>query len=187
MPTVMGSDYIYAPNGFYPQDGVSNARAGGIAQCVNAAYTTPYTVAFSANTHTSSSINATITPRSSGDGILIYARWCGEMDNLWDVVWNIARNGSIISDPGNTPGNRNPGIMVGGDSYAAAAENNASTPAMVDLWYYDEPGTTAAVTYSLYFRRNTASTLYVNRTIIDSNTVDYERYISQMSLFELAR
>ena len=185
----LGSDYAIA-NGNLPISGYSDT-GGGVVQTNYTHYTTIATQALSANANNrvnnSGLGGITIAPKSSSNGILIYARWSGETDNLWNLMWGLERDGTYLTDPGNTPGSRSIGVLPGGDSYAAAAENNASTPAMVDFWWMDFPGTTGNVTYYLTCRPAAAQTLYINRTVTDTNADGFERMTSGMMVWEIAR
>lgn len=186
---ILGSDYTTS-FGNLPISGFSNT-GGGVVQTNYTHYSTIATQAFTANVNNRVN-NAglggiSITPAAPGNGILIYARWSGEIDNLWNVMWGLERDGTYLTNPGNTPGSRNIGVLTGGDSYATTAENTGSTPAMVDFWWYDTPNTTSTVTYYLTCRPIVAVTGYINRTVTDSNADGYERLTSGMMVWEIAR
>ncbi len=85
-----------------------------------------------------------------------------------------------------TGSNRNFGLASASETYYAGADDS-STPAYVMLHYYDQPNTTSAITYKLGFRANSGGTLYINRTATDSDTGDYERYMSIISATEIAQ
>lgn len=186
MAVTIGNNAATA-NGNIPISGYSHT-GGGVVQTNYSHVTTITSRALTANTDISvSEISTSITPKSSSNGILIYARWSGEIDNLWNVMWGLQRNGTYLTNPGNTPGSRTYGVLPGGDSYAAAAENNASTPAMVDFWWYDEPGSTNTLTYTLTCRSVNGLVLYINRTFTDANNSSHERMTSGIMLWEIAR
>lgn len=189
MAVILGSNYTTS-NGNIPISGYSDT-GGGVVQTVYNHYLTPTSQTLTVNgndrVNNAGLGGVSITPKSSSNGILIYARWSGEIDNLWNVLWGLERDGTYLTDPGNTPGSRGIGVLPGGDSYAAAAENNASTPAMVDFWWYDQPGTTSTITYYVTCRSPLAQPLYINRTFTDSNADGYERMSSAMMAWEIAR
>jgi hypothetical protein len=181
----MGSGFVIANAANLPISGYSNS-GGGIIQTVYTHFTTPATQALTANVANNIySIN--ITPFSASSGVIIYARWSGEVPALWDAMWGLNRGTTYITNPGNTPGTRNIGVLPGGDSYAAAADNDASTPAMVDFWWMDFPSTTSTTTYFLTCRPAAARTLYLNRTVSDTNAAGFERMTSAMMIWEVSR
>ena len=51
--------------------------------------------------------------------------------------------------------------------------------------FLDSPATTSAVTYKMQIKMN-AGTAYVNRTAADSDTADYPRLASTITLMEVA-
>jgi len=197
----LGSDYAIA-NGNLPIQNLSSlsplyATGGGVVQTIYTHYTTTATQAMTANANNRvnnaglGGISITTKPASPATGasnvVLIYARWSGEINNLWNVMWGLERDGTYLTDPFNSPGSRNIGVLPGGDSYATTAENNGSTPAMVDFWWLDVPPANATSTYYITCRPAAASTLYINRTVTDSNADGFERMTSGMMVWEIAR
>lgn len=180
-------NYAVTANGNIPISGYSHT-GGGVVQTSYSHVTTITSRSLTINSNISvTEIQTSITLTSASNGVLIYARWSGEVDNLWNVMWGLERNGTYLTDPGNTPGSRGYGVLPGGDCYAAAAENNGSTPAMVDFWWYDEPGSLNTLTYTLTCRSATGTVLYINRTFSDTNNNVYQRMTSGIMLWEIAR
>lgn len=178
--TYLETDYI-APSSF--------SQNGGIVQTVVLNDTTQRSQAFTTNIRGSiTGLSATITPRRTDNSILIYARWCGEVSNLWNSVFALRRNGTEIGFgfPGVT--NQEYGITCGMDTYSANATDNASTPAQMNFWYRDSPATTSSVTYDVSFLSSSSGgvTLYTNRTITNSNTQFYELPTSSVYLLEVS-
>lgn len=163
------------------------SNLGNVIQTVVLDNSTTYSQLTGANVYTAITglSGVQITPRRSSNRILIYAKWCGEIQSMWDVTWTIARNGSLISFP-SFYGSRNAGTTCGADTYSQAGGNNASTPAQMNFWTLDQPSTTSTTTYSLVVRSRINRTIYTNRTISDTNNVAYERMISSIHLLEVS-
>jgi hypothetical protein len=89
----------------------------------------------------------TITPKLSNSRFLIMIRFLCEADNQWDNVWNIQRNGTRINTDGSTFNQFSTGMAK--QTYAGA-ENNSSTPEIVNFRTWDISGSTAGE--SLTFR-----------------------------------
>jgi hypothetical protein len=67
-------------------------------------------------------------------------------------------------------------------------DDNSSTPATVNINYYDEPATTSQVTYRIGAHPGSAAaTFYINRSIVDSDSDGYERGISSITIMEIAQ
>lgn len=178
---------------------VNESGGGGIVQIVDNTYTgqtligSPTSNAY--NEFSSGIMDATITPKNTNNGILIYVRFAGELYQDYNTLFGIKRNGAVISDPADSrlgsyaPGsNQNRGITPGRVSYSVGAGNNYNTtPSMADFYYYDLPQSNQALTYRLIIRQNNGQAIYLNRTRSDSNTNTRERLTSCFRLFEICR
>lgn len=178
-------------NRLFPIGGIpSGAFSGGIIQMSSMTYSTPTTLAISATVLGQLPYSIEITPRSASNKMLIYVRWCGEVDDGWSTTFCVRRSGPSVGTnflgTSHIDGVKNVGIAVPVMSYAAAAANNASTPEACQFWYSDSPNTTGAVTYTPFIRSALAQTVYINRTFTDSNTTSFERMISGMIVLEVS-
>ena len=167
--------------------------AGSIIQTQFTKYSTATTLSYSADTAIAiPGIEVSITPTAANSVIKLEASWGGETvsSSTWDHTFFFYRNTTQIptsSDFTTSPGsNRNFGLGTACETYYAGADNS-STPAYVMIHYFDQPNTTSAVTYKLGFRANDGGTLYINRTVGDLDTGDYERYMSIISATEIAQ
>lgn len=138
---------------------------------------------------------SSITPRKTGNKILIGVQWCGEIDDLWNAAFMIKRTTggtfAFTEDFGNQTVGWNPamqaGTATGFDTYAAAAENNASTPASCTFWVWDGyVSSTNITTYALAVRCSQNETIYTNRTQSDTDNDQHERFQSWMCLMEFS-
>jgi len=179
----LGSNYLQA-NYIAPS---SFTQSGGIIQTVVLNDTTQRTQSFTINSRAAiTGLSASITPKRSSNAILIYARWCGEVSTLWNSVFGLRRGGVDIGNPA-ALSLQEAGITCGMDTYSANAADNASTPAQMNFWFRDTPGTTGTVTYDLTFMSSAGTvTLCTNRTITNSNTTNYELPSSAIYLMEVS-
>jgi hypothetical protein len=107
-------------------------------------------------------MSLTVTPKLSGSKFLVRVRVFLEVDNSWDVVWNIKRDGTRINAAGQTINWF--GLSMAMQTYGAA-ENNDSTPEFLDFVTLDETGSTAGTpfTYQLVASSNgTNRTCFIN-------------------------
>ncbi len=166
---------------------------GSVIQTQFTKYSTATTLSYSADTAIAiPGIQVSITPTAANSIIKLEASWGGETasNSTWDHVFFFYRDTTQIpaaSDFTTSPGSNRPfGLGTACETYYAGSDDS-STPAYVMIHYYDQPNTTSAVTYKLGFRANSGGTLYVNRTVGDLDTGDYERYMSIISATEIAQ
>jgi hypothetical protein len=158
---------------------------GKILQVVQTYYDTPTSQSISAQNYTDiTGMSATITPSSTNSRILIHARWFGESSATnEDTGFGLKRNGSIIGAPLST-GSRAAVMTTASINYF---NDNSSTPESAQLWYVDSPSSTSSTTYTMWNSNNSAVTLYINRTVTDTNTFNFERGTCAMILMEVGQ
>jgi hypothetical protein len=164
---------------------------GHVIQVVNTKIVTPTAVSVPASytTHTDiPSLAASITPKSATSQILVTVNWFGEFNpqtSVWNTVFNLKRNGTVISVPAGAPSTTNPcGITMATASYYASDAN--STPEIAAFQYLDSPASTSALIYQVSVVAAEASTLYTNRTV-GATTGVYEYGTSMITLMEIAQ
>jgi len=138
------------------------------------------------------------TPKSSGNKILLYCKWCGQFSYIHNSMFAVLRNPQLgfgktvvdtttenLSTWGSAVGTTTPMLSYGGSPAP-------STPQMATFWAVDSPNTTSTINYVLGFQwRATATatlqdTLYTNRTIADTDNNQYERFLSMMIAMEIS-
>jgi len=156
-------------------------RAGNVLQVVNTTYTGAFSQAISYNTKINN-VQASITPTNTSSKILIMCHvfWEGSLPDH-NMGWFLYRDSTLLRAP--TAGSRTPVISMAGTGYYD--NDQASTPTTVAIHYFDTPSTTSAITYApgVY---TASGTIYINRTVLDSNVDGYERGISSITLMEIA-
>ena len=169
-------------------------QPGATLQTQFTQYASKVTQAYSADTATAiTGMTVNITPKFANSAIKLVGTWGGEIsDNgLWDHVFFFYRDSTQIPPSSDFPDhaskpNQPFGLGCAGETYYAGADNS-STPNYVNIQYYDFPNTTSQITYKLGIRFNSGGTLYINHTVGDANTGDYERFMSQITATEIAQ
>lgn len=104
-----------------------------------------------------------ITPKGNNSKFLIHFRGVGEIDNSYNCIFNIQRDGARININGlNTSYS---GISMFSQTYAPAVNDNDSTPEVNDFWTLDNTGSTAGVsiTFRLVVCGDGSHTYWYNR------------------------
>ena len=82
-------------------------------------------------------------------------------------------------------GNRNVGIRMG-NSISYHLDNESSTPEPAVYSYFDSPSSTSQINYKVGVKPRVSRTWYLNRTVGDTDTDNYERGISLICVTEIA-
>jgi len=143
------------------------AGGGVILQVLQAAKTDTATIASSTFTDITG-LSQAITPASTDNKILILVE-TNFVSN--DPFFRILRDSTAIG-VGATAGSRPP----------ASFAKQVLGASMVFL---DSPATVSAVTYKLQWRRRSSGTVYLNRTVADTDDDDNSRTISTITVMEV--
>jgi len=130
---------------------------------------------------TGTDFDISITPKGNGSKFIVSARWFGEVNTAWNVVFNIHRDGVRINADGATASNRL-GLSMATQTYITT--NNSATPEIMNLQTVDSTGSTigTAITYTLVAAANNSYTMWTNRTFTAGN----EEGISELMIMEVA-
>lgn len=124
-----------------------------------------------------------ITPKGNGSKFFVSARWFGEVDTGWNVVFNVQRDGVRINADGATALNKL-GLSVASVSYAVTTDNN-STPEIMHIQTVDSTGSTVGtdITYTLVAAASgSGKTMWTNRMF----GAAYEFGVSELIVMEIA-
>tara|TARA_A100001388_G_scaffold140751_1_gene104347 strand:+ start:690 stop:1268 length:579 start_codon:yes stop_codon:yes gene_type:complete len=149
---------------------------GAIIQTQKTVITTPFTIALSTNTDTTvTGMTVNITPSFSNSIILLTGQIMGEHTHPHNLMFTFFRDSTKLGQPAG--GNRNVGIAPFPNTYHSDA---ASTSEFVNFQHHDTPSTTSQITYKITGNTSATSstTLFVNKTITDSNADSMERGMS---------
>ena len=173
-------------------DAVTAAKAafsaGKILQIQSTNYTTATSMSFSANTVTDiTGITVNITPSATSSKIFVMCRAmieCGGGVEAENSMIGLKRGSTEIGGVSQTGSNRNYGITTFAIGYYS--QNNAHTPEVSSFHFLDSPSSTSELTYKATFRHEGGGTLYINRTITDSDATNMERGTSNITVMEVA-
>ena len=136
-------------------------------------------------------LTATITPSSATSKILIIA------SVAWSIDAGDGRKGAMKLAGGNTAayvgdaaGSRTRAVTeVWQDSRAGFEYNRRYDVELETLVYVDSPATTSPTTYSVQVAETDVSAspaIYINRSAVDSNSADFVRAASTITVIEVA-
>ena len=165
--------------------GLETLPSGSILQVQYTQYITATSVSNSANTDTAiDELAVNITPKFSDSIIKLEGYLSHEHSNV-----NFAANAMTFFFRGSTKlspaaaSNRRVGIAVPLISYH---QNAGSTIDGFTLtWFDNAHNTTSQITYKIGFTTLYAGTMYINRTVTDTDSNEYERGASYISATEI--
>ena len=135
--------------------------------------------------YTTSNLTASITPSSTSSKIMLSARFMGEYGTAtnYDLVFFILR-GSTKINVGVSEGDRTTGTIANFMGFYNADADN--TPDGTQLVTLDAShNSTSQLTYHIGLQTRNADTMYVNRTVGDSNSTATERFSSEIIAMEI--
>ena len=153
-------------------------QAGAVLQVLSATKTDAFTTASTAYTDVTG-LSVSITPTSTSSKVLIFYSIHGQGvagTNMGFV--QIVRDSTAI---GNAVGaSLRPGIG------SALPELSLAVFGITSNSYLDSPSTTSSTTYKIQVKSNTANTLFINRTISDTDSAVIPRATSSITVMEIA-
>ena len=154
--------------------------AGSILQVVQAVKTDTFSSASTSFTEITG-LQATITPTSATSKILVMTSLSTTNSTSNNgAQFRLTRNSLVDILKGGSDGGR---VVC---SFGNVAVNSNHDIRLMSMNYLDSPNTTSATTYEIKMRMVAASTGYVNRSGADSNSGDFARPASTITLMEVA-
>jgi len=159
--------------------GKANLPTGSVLQVVTATKSDT-TSTTSATTVDITGMSVSITPQSASSKFYVTASFVvGAPSAHVSVV--LDRNGTDIGI-GDTAGSR--ARLTAGTCSGNPA---AYQPVSMSLMYLDSPATTSSLTYKIKWRSNDSGVaVYLNKTSVDSDSTSYGRFISTITVMEIA-
>jgi hypothetical protein len=157
---------------------------GTVLQVVSTALTsaTSYSVASGA-TQSISGLSVSITPTSSTSKIMVFATVNLASSNVGPSIYLL--RGATAIGIGDAAGSR---TRVSSGSTAVGNSGTLSDMQAVTVQFLDSPATTSSTTYSvnLLCTRGSTDTLYINRGVTDTSAANFGRYMSSITVMEIA-
>ena len=180
-PAVSGTTTLTLPttSGTVLTNGTNtNFPAGSVLQVVQTVKTDTFSVS-GGLTNDITGLSVSITPKSSTNKIFVqvvcYAQNSGESGSFLTLV-----RGSTAICIGDAAGSRS--RTSSGASYDTTGYK--ATSLVVN--FLDSPATTSSTTYKCQIAANASTTTYVNRTAQDSDVAQIGRYVSSITVMEIA-
>ena len=168
----------------------SGIPTGGIIQVQHTQYDTPQTYS-SVTADTDFAITqlaVNITPTSTSSVIMLQSQICGELgdvDDHWNHVLFFYRDTTALK--ATAAGSRQVGVSALTRTHAT---DTGSTPEIGFFQYFDTPNSTSQITYKvgmrLLYAAGSGVDFALNRTITDTDTNVFERFVSYISATEVA-
>jgi hypothetical protein len=152
---------------------------GTVLQVVSTTKSDTFTMSSSTFTDITG-LSATITPRSASSKILVSSNLILTQQVATNNGFGrFARNGTAI------------GVADAVGSRTQAAFNinssNGDQPYLAAISFLDSPASTSALTYSVQIKNNGSASLWVNRSQNDTDASFQGRYVSTITLMEIAQ
>ena len=163
----------------------TSPKVGNVIQVVSAAKTDTFSesVASGATSGDVTGLTASITPSSTSSNVLVsFTVSVAVSGAVQGAFVKLYRGGSLLSIAnGNTAGNRT----------RTSASVNIDTTSIVEtacFTFLDSPSSTSSLTYSVRLSHSSGGTrtVYVNRSETDSDTSDFPRAASTITVMEIA-
>lgn len=171
--------YIEASNATQYYDGAAWQTLGGVIQLKSTAKTDTFSMSSSTFADVTG-LSVSITPTSASNNILVIATLTvGNNPGVTAAAMQLVR-GSTAIGIGDTAGSR-------GRVTAATKAYDGSVQTPLGMTFLDSPATTSATTYKVQVRSVAASqTVVVNRSLDDTDSGNYTRSISSITVMEVA-
>jgi hypothetical protein len=155
--------------------------AGSVLQVVSSTKTDTFSSSTTGSWLDVTGISVSITPTSSSSKIMIFGRITGMGTNgSTRLQMRLVRDSTAISI-GDAAGSR---LQVSGNELYVA-ESAAYLGSIIT--FLDSPSTTSATTYKIQIRNgNSAGTVYINRTQEDTDSGQFPRGTSSITIMEIA-
>jgi hypothetical protein len=151
---------------------------GGVLQVVSTTKTDTFTM--SSNTFSDiTGLTAVITPTSTSSSILVMSTLILTQNvAVNNGFGRLARNGTAIGIA-DAAGSRTRSIFNINSS-------NGDQPYLASISYLDSPASTSALTYSVQIANNGSGSIWINRSVNDTDATFQARYSSTITVMEIA-
>lgn len=153
------------------------ALGGKLGQVVSTSKTDTFTS--SSTTYADiTGLSVSITPTAATSKVLVIVQVSGSMDTSVASLFFRMMRGSTAINVGDTAGSRTPATIGFSNTIQSEVVSGAAS-------FLDSPATTSATTYKLQGVNSSAGTFYINRSKQDSDTVNYPRPASSITVMEI--
>jgi hypothetical protein len=148
-----------------------------VLQVVSTTKTDTFTMSGSTFTDVTD-LSVTVTPSSASSKVFVSATIMIGPEATNSTYVRFMRDSTAIA-VGTSTGSRIPitsGVGIG----------NAATPNSLAISFLDSPASTSATVYKIQVRSQGGSSVFINRTNTDTNTTDFPRGVSTITVMEIS-
>jgi hypothetical protein len=159
--------------------------AGGIIQVQYTQFTgtNTYSITGDGSWAAITDLAVNITPVSTSSIIKIEAQVFGESSTSeYNQLFGFLRDSTELTAP--SAGSRS--VAIAQNLMGHWDENLSSTANGGHFAYFDSPASTSQITYKVMVTVNAAATFYLNRTLTDTDASSHERFVSFITVTEIA-
>lgn len=153
-------------------------QSGSVLQVVSTSKTDTFSTSSGSWTDVTG-LSLTITPSSSSSKILLFATVQQVNQSSTGSTFRLVRDSTAIGIA-TSGSNRTAGS--GSEAYTGRTDNYLSSTTN----YLDSPATTSAITYKIQVFAN-SYTMYINRSVTDTDNAGYSRGVSYITAMEIAQ
>ena len=174
-------DTFTIPSGVTLTNSGTATGFGNVLQVVNA--TKSDTNSTTSGTAVTTGLEASITPSATSSKVLVLISFAYSVDSDVNSIFQLYRDSTAIH-LGDAASNR-----VRASAGTLYQKKNAQDIYSASINCLDTPSSTSSITYALYYFRGygaTSNPVYLNRSHTDTDTNQYKRAISSITLMEIA-
>jgi len=170
-------------NRIVPRDGLPSGSSGGIIQIKSTTKTDTMSQDSSSSFIDITGLSVSITPTRSDSKIFIMANInFGFASTSTDLAVRLVRDSTAIGI-GDADGSRER-VSYGFETYGHNYGNKRMNS--VPIHFLDSPSTTSSTTYKVQYKNESGSTIHINKTGSDTDSSDFPRAISTITVMEVS-
>ena len=176
---ITGTDELQTYNGTsWVKMGPAPTAVGKVLQVVSTTKTDTFST--TSNTFTDiTGLSATITPSATSSKVLVMAQIGTMAADTTLTQFRISGGNTATAYIGDTAGSRTRAV------YQLQGQNLGSHEFSYSFLYLDSPSTTSATTYVVQCRNANSNTIWINRTFTDTDSANFGRGASTITVMEI--
>ena len=168
-------------------NGLEYGTAGGVIQVKSTTKTDSYSATSNQTVQRITGLSVNITPTSTSNRILVYLSVNVAVDgNYGGQGMSLERSvGGSVNEIAIATGAGSRGAYT--LKAVGSGANGRNYPVSHSIMHLDTPVSTAQHTYQvMHYDTDNTNNIYINRTLTDSNSTGYGRYVSNITVMEIA-
>ena len=168
-------------------NGLEYGTAGGVVQVKSTTKTDSYSATSNQTVQRITGLSVNITPTSTSNKILVYLSVNVAVDgNYGGQGMSLERSvGGSVTEIGIATGSGSRGAYT--LKAVGSGANGRNYPVSHSIMHLDTPVSTNQHTYQvMHYDTDNTNNIFINRTLTDSNSSGYGRYVSNITVMEIA-